>query len=71
MPTHEEVKEELIANDAEFRQLWEEHQRHERQLDELNEHDEHTEADEVEAKGLKVQKLHLKDRMEAKIRAHL
>ncbi len=71
MPTPEEVKDELIATDEEFRQMWEEHQNHERTLDELNASPEPSEEDEVVAKGIKVQKLHLKDRMEAIIRQHL
>ena len=71
MPTPEDVKDELIASDEEFRQIWEEHQKHERSLDELNANSEHSESDDVVAKEIKVQKLHLKDRMEAIIREHL
>lgn len=71
MPTPEEVKDELIANDKEFRRMWKEHQDFERTLDELNASPDPSDEDDVVAKGIKVQKLHLKDRMEAIIREHL
>ena len=71
MPSREEVKEDLIANDEAFREIWEEHQGHERSLDKLEMSVEFKEEDDVVVKGIKVQKLHLKDRMEAIIREHL
>jgi len=69
--THQEAKKELIETDDEFRRLWEEHQERERRLDELNRSPEPSPEDEILAKGLKVEKLHLKDRMEAIIRDRL
>ncbi|MDX1382465.1 MAG: YdcH family protein [Thermoanaerobaculia bacterium] len=71
MPSRQEVKEQLIETDNEFRRLYEAHQSRERRLDELLEsHPDSGEA-EVELKALKVEKLHLKDRMEAMIRDRL
>jgi uncharacterized protein YdcH (DUF465 family) len=71
MPKHDEVKEELIQTDTEFRRLYQEHQSHERRVDELARcHDTSTD-DEIELKALKIQKLRLKDRMEEMIRSRL
>ena len=70
MTSRREVKEELIETDEEFRRLWQSHQDHERQLEKMTE-GASSEDDESVVKGLKVQKLHLKDRMEAMIRSHL
>lgn len=66
----EELKEELVATDDEFRRLHEEHQNFERRLDELTSKSLPSEEDELEEKQIKLQKLHLKDRMEAILRAH-
>jgi uncharacterized protein YdcH (DUF465 family) len=73
MLKHDEVKEELIATDTEFRRLYQEHQDHERRLDQLTRHHAHASesADETELKTLKIQKLRLKDRMEEMIRTRL
>ena len=71
MQSREEVKEELLESDEEFRRLYDEHQNHERRLDEINRDPSPSADEEVLIKGIKVQKLHLKDRMEAMIRSHL
>jgi uncharacterized protein YdcH (DUF465 family) len=72
MQKHDEVKEELIATDTEFRRLYQEHQDHERRLDQLTRHHHDSDAsDETELKTLKIQKLRLKDRMEEMIRSRL
>ena len=71
MPKHDEVKEELIQTDTEFRRLYQEHQSHERRLDELARCHATSTDDEIELKALKIQKLRLKDRMEEMIRCRL
>ena len=71
MQKHDEVKEELIATDTEFRRLYQEHQDHERRLDQLTRHHASDASDETELKALKIQKLRLKDRMEEMIRSRL
>lgn len=64
------VKEELIANDAEFRRLFEEHQDCERELDALHRKSLLSEEDEFAEKRLKRHKLTLKDQMFAMMREH-
>jgi uncharacterized protein YdcH (DUF465 family) len=74
MLKHDEVKEELIQTDSEFRRLYQEHQDHERRLDQMvrTHHSHDTSIDEeAELKALKIQKLRLKDRMEEMIRSRL
>lgn len=71
MASHEKAKEELIETDEEFRRLYEAHQSHERRLVEITENPSPSVDEEFVVKGLKVEKLHLKDRMEAIIREHL
>jgi uncharacterized protein YdcH (DUF465 family) len=71
MQKHDEVREELIQTDDEFRRLYQEHQQYERRLDELVRTHSTSSQDEIELKALKIQKLHLKDRMEAMIRSRL
>ncbi len=71
MTSRHEVKEELIETDEEFRRLWQAHQDHERRLEQMTEGGSSSLGDESIVKGIKVQKLHLKDRMEAMIRSHL
>jgi hypothetical protein len=66
----EELKKELIEADDEFRRLHEEHQNFERRLGELTLKSLPSEEDELEEKKIKLQKLRLKDRMEAIARAH-
>ena len=71
MQKHDEVKEELIQTDSEFRRLYQEHQDYERRLDQLVRHHATSTDDEIELKALKIQKLRLKDRMEEIIRIRL
>ena len=71
MGSHEEVREELIETDDEFRRLYREHQGFERRLVELSDNSKPSDDEDVAVKGIKVQKLHVKDRMEAMIRDHL
>ena len=68
--SNDAVKEELLASNDEFRRLYDEHQDYHRRLEALNQKSLLSEDDEVEAKRMKVHKLHLKDRMESMIRAH-
>jgi uncharacterized protein YdcH (DUF465 family) len=70
MPIRDEIKEELIATDEEFRRLYEEHQSCERRLAELNQKSLLSQDDETEEKRIKLHKLNLKDRMESIVRAH-
>ena len=71
MTSRQEVKEELIENDSEFRRLYEQHQNYERRLGEMTLSPSPSSDAEVTIKGLKVQKLHLKDQMELMIQSHL
>lgn len=70
MPDRDALREELLRTDAEFRRLYEEHQEHEHRLEALNQKRMLSQEEELEEKQLKVHKLHLKDRMEAMLRAH-
>ncbi|MGB8953657.1 MAG: DUF465 domain-containing protein [Candidatus Aminicenantales bacterium] len=58
-----ELKERMIRDNAEFRKLYEEHQRHEQRLDELKGKSFLTEEEKLEEKELKKIKLTLKDQM--------
>ena len=71
MTSRREVKEDLIETDEEFRRLWQTHQDHERRLEVLTRNGASAVNDAGIVKGIKVQKLHLKDRMEALIRTRL
>jgi len=66
----EELKQELIETDEEFRRLHDEHQNFERRLGELTLKSLPSEEDELEEKQIKLQKLRLKARMVAIVRAH-
>ncbi|HXO18758.1 MAG TPA: DUF465 domain-containing protein [Thermoanaerobaculia bacterium] len=70
MPIRDDLKEELIATDDEFRRLYEEHQAYERRLHEINQKSLLSQDDEIEEKKIKLHKLTLKDRMEEILRAH-
>ncbi|HEY8020083.1 MAG TPA: hypothetical protein VIH93_03225 [Thermoanaerobaculia bacterium] len=70
MPVRDEIKEELIATDDDFRRLYEEHQACERRLAEINQKSLLSQDDEIEEKKIKLHKLNLKDRMESMLRAH-
>lgn len=69
MSRRDNVKEELLKTDREFRRLYQEHQAYERQLDLLRQKSVFSQDDEMEVKRIKVHKLQLKDRMEALIRS--
>ena len=71
MQKHDEVKEELIQTDTEFRRLYQEHQDHERRVDQLVRTHATSLDEETELKDLKIRKLRLKDRMEEMIRSRL
>ena len=64
----ETLREELLANNEEFRALFEKHQDCERRLTELHENSLLSEKNELEEKQIKRQKLFLKDQMEAILR---
>ena len=69
MPQIEEgLMQELLAEDPEFKALYDDHQGAERRLEELAEKSFLSEEDELEIKQLKRHKLYLKDRMEAIVR---
>jgi len=70
MPNRDEIKEELLQTDAEFRKLHQEHQDYEHRLHAINQKSLLSEEDEVEEKRIKLHKLVLKDRMEAIVRHH-
>ena len=70
MSERDELKEELIQTDPEFRRLFEEHQESERRLHELNHKSLLSQDDEVEEKKIKLHKLALKDHMEQILRMH-
>jgi len=66
----DDVKEELLASNAEFRRLYEEHRDYDSRLNNLQSKAALSAEDELEAKRIKVHKLQLKDRMEIMIRDH-
>ena len=70
MSDRDDLKQELIATDLEFRRLYEEHQTYQRRLDEINAKSLLSQDDEIEEKKIKLHKLVLKDRMEAMLRHH-
>ncbi len=67
---HDSVKQSLIAENDDFRKLFEEHQECEGKLEALLTKDSPSPDDEFEAKKIKVHKLALKDQMEQMIRSH-
>lgn len=69
MGTTEELRAKLAQEDPEFRQLLEAHQARERRLEELSRKAFLTAEEEQEEKRLKKEKLQLKDKMEALLRA--
>ena len=70
MPTRDELKEELIQTDPDFRRLYDEHQEYERRLHDLQHKSLLSQDDEAEEKRIKLHKLVLKDRMEVLLRTH-
>ncbi len=71
MENHDEIRNELIQTDLEFRRLYQEHQNRERRLDELTRHPMASPEAELTLKTIKIQKLRLKDQMEEKIQHQL
>lgn len=70
MSERDELREELLQSDPEFRRLVEEHQDCERRLHEINQKSLLSQDDEIEEKKIKLHKLALKDRMEDLLRHH-
>ncbi|HYG62678.1 MAG TPA: DUF465 domain-containing protein [Thermoanaerobaculia bacterium] len=70
MPIHDELKDELLQTDEEFRRLYDEHKDFERRLAEINQKSLLDQDDEIEEKKIKLHKLALKDRMESILRNH-
>ena len=70
MSSRDDVREELLQTDEEFRRLYEEHQEYERRLAEINHKSMLSQDDEIEEKRIKLHKLALKDRMESIARSH-
>jgi len=68
--TDDILREELLANNEEFRSLFDKHQDCERRLTKLHENSLLSEKNELEEKQIKRQKLFLKDQMEAILRQH-
>ncbi|HEX9668683.1 MAG TPA: DUF465 domain-containing protein [Thermoanaerobaculia bacterium] len=68
--SRDDVREELLQTDEEFRRLSEEHQEYERRLAEINHKSMLSQDDEIEEKRIKLHKLALKDRMESIVRSH-
>lgn len=67
----DDVKEELLACNDEFRRLYQEHRQYDQKLTHLRAKSALSPDDELEAKRIKIHKLQLKDRMEMIIRDHL
>lgn len=63
------VKEKLIRSDESFRDLYEEHLEYKRKLHEIRGKSLPSVQDEIEMKRIKLHKLALKDKMEARLRA--
>ncbi len=70
MLNRDELREELLRSDEEFRRLNAEHQDYERRLAELHHKSMLSQDDEIEEKRIKLHKLALKDRMESILRSH-
>lgn len=66
--SHDEIREDLIAHDDEFRRLFEDHQHSEQRLAQIHQKSLLSQDDEVEEKRIKLHKLALKDRMELIVR---
>lgn len=71
MSSQHALREQLAQQDPEFRKLLEEHQSRERRIAELTAKGWLTSDEELEEKRLKKEKLRIKDRMEAHLRAHI
>lgn len=67
MLKEEEIKDQLMSSNPEFRRLVEEHRQHEGRLQALHKLHHMTEQDHLEEVHLKKKKLHLKDQMNSMI----
>jgi uncharacterized protein YdcH (DUF465 family) len=70
MSNRDDMRDELLQTDEEFRRLHAEHQDYERRLAELHHKSMLSQDDEIEEKRIKLHKLVLKDRMESILRSH-
>ncbi len=70
MGSQEALQQELVQNDAEYRDLYEKHQELKRQLQGLYQKSILSEEDELEVKRIKHEKLRLKDQMSYIARSH-
>ena len=66
----DELKDELIETDEEYRRLHEEHLACKERLHEINQKSLLSQEDEIEEKKIKLHKLTLKDKMEHLLRQH-
>ncbi|HEX5758520.1 MAG TPA: YdcH family protein [Thermoanaerobaculia bacterium] len=69
MHHRDDLRDELLQSDEEFRRLFEEHQDYERRLADLYRKSMPSQDDEIEEKRIKLHKLALKDRMESLLRS--
>jgi uncharacterized protein YdcH (DUF465 family) len=69
--SRDDLREELIATDDEFRRLYSEHQDYERRLQRIHDKALLSQDDEIEEKKIKLHKLVLKDRMEQILRVRV
>jgi uncharacterized protein len=70
MPTSQELREQLLQNDEEFRSLSSKHHELDDRLHELGSKSYLADAEQLEETTLKKRKLQLKDRMEDILRRH-
>ena len=70
METNQDVKEQLLASDAEFSRLAREHASYEHQLELLSTRSRLSEEEQIQEITLKKRKLSLKDQMESIIQKH-
>lgn len=66
--SRDDIREELIATDDEFRHLFQEHRASDERLNRIQQKSWLSQDDEVEEKRIKLHKLALKDRMELMVR---
>jgi uncharacterized protein YdcH (DUF465 family) len=70
MASTQQVREEIAAQDPEYRRLLDEHRKRAQRLEELARKGWLTNEEEQEEKLLKKEKLQLKDQMEVRLRSH-
>lgn len=71
MPDADDVRQDLVENDADYRRLYLEHQDYEGKLADLNAKSLPSPDDEAEEKRIKLHKLRLKDEMEQILRERM